>query len=128
MKVIETQLSRYTLDDDGIATATPRNSQLPRTIELMTQALDDLEVFLEGTMRPILWDPRTVVPLRPGAWRAIIDRLEKLAIALAIIVDDENETRLGSFPLAIDTLLLPVRLFTDESEARRWLAQFCEDA
>lgn len=128
MKVFESDYSHYAIHDDGIATATPRKPQHPRTPELMMQALDDLERFLAGTPRPILWDPRTVVPLPPGAWRAIIERLETIVVALAILVDDEQEHGLGSFPAAIDTLLLPVRLFTDEAEARTWLVQFREDA
>lgn len=124
MKVIETQFSRYTVGDDGVATATPLKPELPRTLDLMTEALDDLEAFLEEKPRPVLWDPRAVVPLRPGVWRVIIERLEKIAVGLAILVEDMDDHGLGSFPVAIDSLLLPVRLFTDENEARSWLQQF----
>lgn len=126
MKVIDTRFARYTLGDDGVATATPRRPELPRTMDLMTQALDDLEDFLEEQPRPILWDPRTVLPMRPGAWQAIIERLEKIVVSIAILVDDVKDHRLGSFPEAIDSLLLPVRLFTDEDEARSWLLQFAD--
>ena len=63
-------------------------------------------------------------PLRPGGWTAILDGLQDTISALAIVVPQEEEQFLGSFPVTIATLLIPVRVFVDPREARTWLLGF----
>jgi hypothetical protein len=43
-------------------------------------------------------------------------------------VDHEEEHLLGSFPKAMGKLLIPVGVFSDETEARRWLLEHVDPA
>jgi hypothetical protein len=120
----ETPFSRLTLCDDGIIEAQPLRTEEPRTAELLTQALDAIERVAGGIRRPLLWDATGTLPLAPRGWQAIVDRIERLFTAMAIIVEDVEEPLLGAFPVAIDSLLIPVRVFPTKASGRDWLSQF----
>ena len=47
-------------------------------------------------------------------------------VALAILVDDRVAGALGAFPHAIDSLMMPVKLFRDEAEAMTRLREFLD--
>ncbi len=68
----------------------------------------------------------TTLPLPPGGWYAMIDRVEDLVAAVAILVGEDQEHLPGSFPAVFDAVLVPARIFTEESEPRCWLTQFVE--
>ena len=127
MKTVECSITRYTLRDDGIVAAIGTHPEIPRDLTTMTASLDCLAGLIDGTPRPILWDPRAVLRLFPEAWKAIIERIESLAVAVAILADDGTEEMLGPYPGAMNSLLLPVRTFTDEEQAIEWLRKFVDD-
>lgn len=126
MKSMETETTRFTLTDDGILVGRAINPGTVRTAENIADALESLERFLDGQRRPGLWDPRTVRRFSAEAWLAMIGRLGKSLDALAILVDDRISGSIGAFPDAMDSMLMPVRVFQDETEAMDWLRQFLD--
>jgi hypothetical protein len=126
MRSIETATTHFTVTDGGILVGRAINLETPRTAQNTVDAFDRLDNLLGGRRLPGLWDPRTVDRFPPQAWRAMISRLEGSLLALAILADDETERAMGSFPATIDALMVPVRVFRDESEAMKWLQQFVD--
>ncbi len=123
MRTLETRFSRFTLDDDGIVTARPTNSGLPRTGEMMDEILKGWAKLVRSDPRPALWIPEDS-QLQPRAWHSLVDHVGDLAVAVAILADDAADRSLGAFAVPVDSMLLPVRVFGKESEARQWLMQF----
>lgn len=124
MQLVQTAFSRLTLCDDGILEAQPLKTKQPRTGELLNETLDAIAGLTKGESHPVLWKATGTLPLRPGGWQAIVGRVERLVTAIAIVVTSEEEPLLGAFPATMDSLLVPVRVFTSEAEARAWLLQF----
>ena len=126
MRVVETPFSRLSLCDDGILEAHPIQRDAPRDAALLSDTLDAMETVAGDRPRPVLWDPAGTLPLRPDGWQAIVDRVNGLFEALAIVIDSAEEPLLGAFPQIMDSLLMPVRVFDDETAARQWLLQFAD--
>jgi hypothetical protein len=126
MLVEEIPFSRIALCDDGVIEAQPLRTEQPRTAEVLTDALDAIERVAGGKRRPLLWNATGTLPLAPRGWQAIVDRIERLFVAMAIVVEDEEESMLGAFPVAIDSLLIPVRVFPTRAAGRDWVAQFAD--
>ena len=126
MKSMETETTRFILTDDGIVVGRAVNQHVPRTAQNVSDALDQLEHLIGSEPRPGLWDPRAVDRFPPEAWRAMITRLDGSLVALAILIDERGADAFGAFPDAIDALMMPVRVFRDETEAMTWLRQFAD--
>ena len=124
MQVAQTAFSRLTLCDDGILEAQPLKTKEPRTGELLDETLDAIAGLTQGRSSPVLWKATGTLPIRPAGWQAIVSRAERLVTAIAIVVTSEEEPLLGAFPATMDSLLIPVHVFTSEVEARAWLLQF----
>ena len=84
-----------------------------------------MSVAVESERRPALWDVRGMARPRPGAWTVLIERIAELITAVAILMDPD-ENNVGPWPDAIDSLLIPVRVFTTEDEAIDWLTTFVD--
>lgn len=112
--------------DDGILEAHPLERDEPRTAALLSQTMEALALVASGGPRPVLWDPAGTVPLPPKGWQAIIDRLQGVMAALGIVLDASEAHLLGAFPDSMNSLLIPCRVFADESDARSWLQQFVD--
>ncbi len=125
---VTTDTVTYTLRDDGIVVGRAVNPDRVRTPQDVASSLDRLDEATGGVRMPGLWDPRSLHHFPAPAWRTLISRLELSLLALAIMTDEQMESALGGFPQAIDSLLIPVRLFRSESEAIEWLAQFVESS
>ena len=121
MRVRETTAVRLVLGDDGIIETTPLDPQrTPRILSEIALAIADIG---RGGPRPMIWDPTGTLPLPPQGWHVIVNNIEAVVNALAIIVAEEDVHLLGSFPEAMDTFLVPVRVFNTKEEAREWLHQ-----
>lgn len=123
MRTVDTGFSRSTLDADGIVTTGPINDELPRTGEMVAEILAGIKSLVGSTPRPIMWTPGDA-HLDPRGWQTLIELVGKVAVAVAIVADDAARVRLGAFPGTADALLLPVRIFGEEDEARDWLLTF----
>ena len=126
MRVVETPFSRLTLCDDGILEAHPIQRDAPRDAALLSQTMDAVVEVAGGKARPVLWDPAGTLPLRPDGWQTIVDRVADVISALGIVIDEAEAPLLGAFPDSMNALLIPVRVFADEPEARDWLLQFVD--
>jgi hypothetical protein len=128
VRVEQTSFSRMTLFDDGIVEAQPLATDEPRTAHVLSEAMDAIATVGGGQSRPVLWNPTGTLPLRPDGWQTIVRRAEQTISALAIVIGPEDESLLGAFPQTMDSLLIPVRVFHSETEARAWLLPFVEAA
>lgn len=126
MRTAATSITEYTLRDDGIVVGRDVNSAIHRDTAIVTESMDTLAELLGGEPCPALWDPRALTRVYPEGWVVLIHRLPDLVTALAIVINDELEALLGTFPGLMDSMLFPVRMFRAESEALDWLAQFLD--
>ena len=126
MHTIESEITQWTLRDDGIIVAVGINPDVPRDRDSMARNLDSLAALAAGTPRPVLWDPRAVHRIHPAAWAEIIERVTELVLAAAILVDDGTEKKLVGYPAAINSLLIPTQMFRSEEAALAWLRTFVD--
>jgi hypothetical protein len=124
MKTVESPIARYTLRDDGIVVARAINPEGPRTRETAAATLDVLAGLIGDKPRPALWDQRATPRLAPEVWVEVIERVEQMAVALAILTDEGTSLRHGAYQDAIGALLTPTREFSAEEPAIAWLLQF----
>lgn len=127
MKSVATPTTQFTLRDDGIVIAVDLNPELVRTHMNVAATFDALEQLIEGKPRPSLWVPRPVKAYPPEAWSVLIRRLDTSVSALAIVADEGARQAIGIFPAAIGSLLVPTRVFDNETDAVEWLQQFAND-
>jgi hypothetical protein len=126
MKQAESAITRYWLRDDGIVIARSINTDVERTAKATRETLVVLGQLVGTKPRPGLWDARGLSKTSPKGWVVLVQMLANFAIALAILVDDDLEAALGTFPERMDSFLFPVRLFRDEDEAIEWLQGFLD--
>lgn len=123
---VTTDTVSFTLREDGIVVGRAVNPDRIRTAEDVATSFDQLDEMTGGVRMTGLWDPRALRHFPAPAWRMLVSRLEQSLLALAIMTDEHMESALGGFPRAIDSFLIPVRLFRDEAAAIEWLSQFGE--
>jgi len=59
-----------------------------------------------------------------AAWAAAIENIESTLTAIAMLITPETVAQAGPFPDVIDRLMIPLRVFTDETEALAFLQGF----
>lgn len=122
MGTAEAELIILTREDDGLIVGRERNFDVPRTVDRVAEAVDVTWKLAGRRPCVAIWDMRGSPRPRPESWELFIRRIPGIFRALAIIVDEDAKRALGAFPMAIDSLLIPVRMFVDEDEARNWIA------
>lgn len=110
--------------DNGIVVGRDINPETPRTAQNIADSFDRLAALTQGKRLPGLWDARAVPEFSLNLWLVFVTRIEEVAAALAILVNTEAESAFGAFPAAMDSMLIPVRLFREEDKAIDWLGQF----
>lgn len=75
----------------------------------------------DGLLRTI-WDARAAQVFDTDAWVPLIKRLNSIVSALAVLISDTTTSHAQTFGEQINVLLLPCRVFTDETEAVAWLS------
>ncbi|MDJ0663138.1 MAG: hypothetical protein QNJ75_01175 [Acidimicrobiia bacterium] len=128
MQTFSTAITEYTIRNDGIVVGRDINPETPRTTANIAESFDRLSAVTQGKRFPGLWDARLVPEFPFSVWQVFVDRIDKVVSALAILVDSEADRAFGAFPKAIDSMLIPVRVFQDEDEAIAWLGQFVDKA
>jgi hypothetical protein len=126
MRTFRSAITEYTVRDDGIWVGREINLDVPRTPEIVGASLDRLREETGGQRVPGMWDARHVPEFSPAVWTAFLARIEDVVVALAILTAPGVVESLGAFPAAIDSLILPVRLFESEDEAVAWLQAFVD--
>ena len=69
-----------------------------------------------------IWDARAAQVFDTDAWVPLIKRLNSIVSALAVLISDTTTSHAQTFGEQINVLLLPCRVFTDETEAVAWLS------
>jgi hypothetical protein len=77
---------------------------------------------------PTLFDARNWPRAGAGFWVTFIDLLPATVSAGAILVLPAGRADLGGFPEAVNRLMVPFDVFTDEGEARTFLMRFVPTA
>lgn len=97
-------------------------------LESITATFEAAMVLSQGRRIPVLFDAR----LWPGStldgWVYGIANLMANFTAVAMIVNPARPPEFGSRLDAIDRLMIPFRVFTEESEAASFLARHVEDS
>lgn len=124
----ETPTTKLTLRDDGVLAARGVNSEIPRTAETVHVVMDALSEIAGDVRRPVLWDIRGSTIGRPESMQVFVGRAAESMSAIALLIDAEASPELSSrieaFSPVVDVLLMPVRVFSEESEASAWLQSF----
>ena len=123
---METAISKilhFTMGDDGIVWAESQPGVEPNA-ELIQEAELACRRLRKEKRRPAIWDIRHLAKPRPDAWVRFLEGAPNNLVAVAVVGHPEQVQLLGSFPGLIDSLLLPLRLFTDEASALEWLSEY----
>jgi hypothetical protein len=90
--------------------------------------MDALSEIAGDDRRPVLWDIRGSTIGRPESMQVFVGRAAESMSAIALLIDAEASPELSSrieaFSPIVDVLLMPVRVFSEESEASAWLQSF----
>ena len=123
METAASTVLHFTLRDDGIVWAESQPGVEP-TEELLQEAEAACRSLRREERRPALWDIRLLTKPKPGAWMGFIEGAPNNLTAIAVLGDQVHIDLLGSFPELINSLLLPLQLFTDEASALKWLLEY----
>ncbi|MDJ0954150.1 MAG: hypothetical protein QNJ81_10765 [Acidimicrobiia bacterium] len=126
MKTLRTAITEYTIRDDGIVIGRDINPETERTTQLVSDSFDRVRELTQGRRAPGLWDARSIPNFPLSVWTVFVDRIDKVVVALAILVGESGERAMGAFSEVLSSLLIPVRLFDDEAAAIEWLQQFLD--
>ncbi len=80
--------------------------------------------LIDGVPLPALIDLRKWWEGEAKGWETFVSNVLSLFSAVAYLVDPKSPPRLFGFPEAVDQLLIPFEVFTDEAEAMAFLRGF----
>lgn len=123
--IIETGGSEVWLEDYIVHV---RSTGTRSTSESVSHTFDAIQRLAGGTPRPVFFDARSWPGGETLAWITAIERLPEFFTAIAILVDEESRPALGHYPETIDRLVIPLRIFTDRTDALDFLSTAAERA
>jgi hypothetical protein len=109
------------MGDDGILRIVSNGT--PSTAATIGETATAVQRLVPDVV-PVLFDARDWPRPSSEVWMSIIDTAPTIANACAILIRPGGEAALGAFPAAVNRLMLPLEVFTDESEALAFLDQF----
>lgn len=113
------ETARVWMGDDGIVRIVSSGAR--STGESVEKTFAAIAEITGGKPVPILFDARRWTSGDPSSWSAFIGAVGDLCLAGAILVTDPDQP-IGSFPHVINTLMVPMRVFTDADEAVEFLS------
>lgn len=121
--VLESPCALVWVDDDGILNILNKEN-VAITIELHRLTYNNLRVLAQGKRHPVLVDLRPIRSMDKAS-RDFSASEEHAGImtAVALIVGSPLSRALGNFFLGLNTPPFPVKIFSDEVKARRWLGR-----
>lgn len=127
-KVIETRTETVTLGDDGIL----RCKVKPTDVHTLEDAVENVRASatLAGGVRvPALLDARAARGITRQA-REYYTGPEnaKVVLGTAMLINSSVGRIIGNFMIQVNRPAFPIRLFSDEAEALRWLAELRDGA
>ena len=114
-----TTTARVWVDAEGIIHLVATGA--PSTADTVAETLGVLRRLIAGGKAPLYFDLRRWPSGDGGFWSSFVNSIEGVCVAAAAVVDPEVPDPLGGFPSAIDSLLVPFRVFVDEDEALAFL-------
>lgn len=117
-EVYETSTLIIWLDHDGILRIVCK----PGAVHGAKEAEENNEVMPAGRSGPVLADARLISSVNREA-RQMYRVQSSNTTVLALVVGSPLSRVIGNFFVGLSRLSYPVRLFTDEVEALRWLQQ-----
>ena len=93
----------------------------PRTVDSVLETFAVIRDLIDGVPMPVLFDLRKRLASERDKWDTFIEHALSLFTAVAFVVDPESSPRIGGYPEAINRLLIPFGVFTDEAEALAFL-------
>ena len=114
-----TTTSRIWADDEGIIHIVATGA--PSTADTAAESLGVLRELIAGGKAPIILDVRRWPSGDARFWSSLVNMIEGVCLAAAVVVDPQVPDRLGAFPSAIDSLLIPFRVFPNDDEALAFL-------
>jgi hypothetical protein len=125
-EIIQTRTINIWLDEVGIMRIVARHVTSPG----ITGAHENIAVIEDvgqGKRRPALVDIREAVSVEDAGRRLYMqERVKEMISAAAFIVSSPISRVIGSLFVGVTKLSFPVRLFTSEAEAVRWLKSYLE--
>ena len=117
---IETPATSVSFDDEIIRI---RSKGMPSTPETLTATFEAVKRLTSGTPHPVLADARAGISWEIPTWKTFIEGATTSFTAIAVVVDPAGETDPGAFRTIIEKLIMPFRLFTEESAALEFLKE-----
>jgi len=97
------------------------------TLEVVRQAFEKQRALAQGKQRPVLIFAQGVTSLAADAVEFLKDdEVKSLTKASAILTKSFVEEQLGNMYLMLNVPSFPIRFFTSESGALRWLTAYVE--
>ena len=121
--------------DDAVETATSfywvydgilyvRNKGIRSTGDTVIDSRTAIRDLMDGAPLPMLNDLRGWPGTDPEGWTTFVQNIASVSSAVAFVVDAESSARLGPWPEAMNRLLIPFQVFTEEAEALAFLQGF----
>jgi hypothetical protein len=117
-EVYETSTLIIWLDEDGFLRIVCK----PNAVHGPREAEENNAVFPPGRKGPVIADIRSIASVNREAREMYRAQSENTTV-LALVVKSPLSRMIGNFFVGLSRLSYPVRLFTDEVEALRWLRE-----
>ncbi len=114
-----TKTGRIWVDDEGIIHIVATGAA--STADSTAETLGVVGELTAGGKAPILFDVRRWPSGDAAFWSLFVNTIESVCLAGAAVVDPQAAASLGAFPSAIDSMLVPFRVFSDDDEALAFL-------
>jgi len=120
-ELIKTTATSIFIDDLGLLHIA--SNGVPSTKQTIAETFAAARTL---TTRPVptLFDARKWPMGGADFWVTFIDLLPSVVSAGAILIEPDRATGLGGFPRAVNRLMIPFEVFTDEDQATEFLSQF----
>jgi hypothetical protein len=123
---LDTRTCRISLGGDGIVRIL-YVSGIEETLEHAKENVAAVTTIADGKKRPLLIDISGLGSIEQRARQYFAgEEPSKVALATALITNSPVARIIGSFFLGLNKPNFPVRLFTSEREATRWLRGFLQ--
>ena len=120
------------MDTQSVDTAATNVTYDGRLLTISSNGVHSTRASVDETLRvarelvgdtrgPMLFDARRWPGGDAEGWASVIASIGELFSTTAMLVSEEMVDEIGPFPDAIDRLVIPFKIFTDESEAKEFL-------
>ena len=121
-QIYETEIGIFWLDADGILCQNSKAT--PRTMENMKKHIDLIRQITNNAKVCTLADGTHAAPSNKEIRDFVKTELKKSTKAMAILSSSPLGTLLANFIILFNRQDIPIKLFTNEKEAKEWLRHY----